>query len=113
MKKENYLGNTYIIPRSSTSYKYFHSEFKTLSHDLEGNILFVHEQKVSKKNSMKDVLLSIKEHLLSSNDNAIGIPIGSSEYTFFKTEYPNQFIEDTQHNIIVPGEEHPKVKIKK
>ena len=111
--KTNYFGNTCSISRSSTSYEFFHSEFKTLPRDLEGNILLNYEQKGSKKTSMKDVLLAIKERLLSSDDTAIGISVGSAEYSFFKTEYPNQFIEDIEHNIIVPGEEYPKVKVKK
>ena len=112
-EKLNYMGNTYLISRSSTSYEFFHSEFKALPRDLEGNILLNCEQKVNRRNSMKDMLLAIKERLLSEKDTAIGIPVGSAEYLFFKTEYPNQFIEDIEHNIIVPGEEYPKVKVKK
>lgn len=110
-KKLDNIESVYLISRSSHSYEFFHSEFKTLSYDADGNILLNYAEK-EKKSVIKNILISIKEHLLS-RDKSLGIPIGSQEYTFFATEYRNQLATDNKHNIIVPEEEYPKIKIKK
>ena len=111
-EKYEFIGNTYVIPRSSSSYEFFHSEFQGLPHDLEGNILLNYERKVSRREIIKDILLSIKNYF-TAEEKCIGIPIGSPEHTFFLSEYSHQFSEDTRHNIIVPGEEYSKIRVKK
>jgi hypothetical protein len=110
-EKLDYIENVYLIPRSSHSYEFFHSEFKTLPLDSQGNILLNYGERKEKKNIVKDILLTIKDHLVS-NDKSVGIPIGSAEYSFFNTEYHNQLVKDANQNIIVPEEEYPKTKVK-
>jgi len=111
-EKYELIENTCSIPRSSNSYEFFHSEFKNLPKDLEGNILLTYELKKEDKSILKDILISIKEHL-STTDKSVGIPFGSEEYSFFVTEYNDHLSKDANHNIIVPEEIHQKIKIKK
>ena len=110
MDQNNFYEHTYTISKFSNSFSFFNSEFKDLNYDLEGNILLtVHKEK--SENSIHKVLNSIKEYF-GNNDHSVGVSMASEGYMYFSSEYSN-LSKDANHNIIVPVDEYPKVKVKK
>ena len=103
-----FSGNSYCICRNSNAYSFFDSEFHGFSYDSAGNILLPNDFiEKKKKNAIQNIFQSVKEQL-TRKDSSIAIPMGTDEYSFFATEY--RFSKDTNHNIIVPEDEHIQVK---
>ena len=112
---ELYIGqdrlreSIYRVNRSSDSYVFFQSEYKDVNYDYNGNILLSYPEE--KKNIMKNLLNSIKERF-NRKDKSLGISIGTPEYLFFASEFPNSFMEDPNHNILVPEEVYKNMKVR-
>ena len=103
--------DSFCISRANQSYNYFESEYNDMPRDIYGNFLLSSISK-KKENIFNKIFHSIKENLLS-DEKAIGISFGSSEYNYFQSEYNSLLSKDANQNIIVPLDEYPKVKVKK
>ena len=99
---EIFRNNCYVISRNSPSFSYFRSEYEDFPLNSNGNLLVPSSVILCEKNSkVKEFLLNIKRKLLDGGESII-VPVNSSAHEFFSTEYRNGYVEDIEHNIIVP-----------
>ena len=99
--KNRFIVDTFLVTRASSSFEFFHSEFKSLPFDLNGNILMSYQKEDDSKKGLKNLLISIRECLAGNQDKSIGVPIGTEGYYYFNSEYSN-LSRDAKQNIIVP-----------
>ena len=95
---------TYSISRLDKVYSYFKHEYPNI-HDDGFDYLF-------SDSNRKSIIGSFIDRF-SRKDFSKKILIGTEEHLYFSTEYPHNFMEDLEHNIIVPEVECCKIYKKK
>ncbi|MBQ6135420.1 MAG: hypothetical protein IJI60_03790 [Bacilli bacterium] len=89
--------NTYRIDRFSKAYSFFNSEYH-FSHDLNENIILpfnIVEEEQKKKDFAKKRM---------EEEKAIAVPIGSEQYQFFASEFPEyrHSLDRVNNCVIIP-----------
>ena len=89
--------NTYRIDHFSKAYSFFNSEYR-FSHDLNENIILpfnIVEEEQKKKEFEKKRM---------EEEKAIAVPIGSEQYQFFASEFPEyrHSLDRVNNCVIIP-----------
>ena len=95
---------SYRISRSSKAYSYFLCEFRSIYRTEDGSLIVPPSDKVESRTHRTMHRLMDR---LGGRDHSIKIQAGSPEQLFFQSEYCHSFVEDRDHNTIVPEDEYP------
>lgn len=100
----------YVISRNNPSFSYFKSEFESFPSNNDGSLLVPSSVvKPEKKGRVKLFVGNIRRRIFEGGESIL-VPVSSDAYTYFSGEYRNGYVEDINHNIIIPRSEYRKVK---
>ena len=97
-----FLEHHYSISRSSKVYSYLRIEYPNVPYGQQGFLL-------TKESKAIEALRSLKDRLIR-RDESISFPLGSEAHFYFTSEFNNTMMKDPRGNIIVPQEEHAKLR---